>query len=94
MRKRTASDVLRNQQPLEAAMSGELQGMVRGGDVFRDATSASAERQLDGDDLVDLLAMHHAVHWAMVNRAACDASSSRRSGRDRVLVAARRAAVV
>lgn len=68
VRERTASDVLRNQQPLETATTGELQAMVRGGDAFRDAASAMVERQLDGDDLVDVLAMHHAVHWALINR--------------------------
>lgn len=68
VRDRTAADFLRDYRPLEIATTGELRMMVRSGDAFRDTEAAIAELGLDADELVDVLAVHHAVHWAVVNR--------------------------
>lgn len=68
VRNRAASDFLRDDRPLETATSGELDALVRSGDAFRDAEGAMAELGPDGGALVGVLAMHHAVHWAVGNR--------------------------
>lgn len=68
VRSRIVHAFLRDYRPLEQATRGELQAMLENGNAFRDADAAMASLGLDGDDLVDVLAMHHAVHWAVVNR--------------------------
>lgn len=59
---------LRDYRPLERATRGELRAMLESGDAFREVGEAMSTLELDADDLVDILAMHHAVHWAVVNR--------------------------
>lgn len=68
VRTRVVNAFLRDYRPLEQSTRGELRAMLESGDAFREADAAMASLGLDGDDLVDVLAMHHAVHWAVVNR--------------------------
>lgn len=59
---------LRDYRPLERATRAELRAMLESGDAFRDVGEAMSSLGLDTADPVDILAMHHAVHWAVVNR--------------------------
>lgn len=59
---------LRDYRPLERTTGAELRAWLERGDAFLDAEGAMAELGLDADNLVDVLALHHAVHWAVVNR--------------------------
>lgn len=68
VRAATVRAFLRDYTPLETATVDGLPAMAESGDAFRDAEGAMAELGLDPDDLVDVFAMHHAVHWAVVNR--------------------------
>lgn len=61
-------EFLRDYQPLEQATRDELRGMLESGDAFRDVAGAMSSLGLDADDLADVITLHHAVHWAVVNR--------------------------
>src|SRR5690606_131558 len=59
---------LRDYRPLERATADDLRAMLESGAAFRDTDAAMSALGLDARDLVDVLALHHAVHWAGVNR--------------------------
>ncbi|MGJ4729969.1 hypothetical protein [Luteimonas sp. SDU101] len=59
---------LRDYRPLEQATSEGLRAMLEDGSAFRETGAAMDALGLDRDDLLDVLALHHAVHWAVVNR--------------------------
>jgi len=59
---------LRDYRPLERATADDLRAMLESGGAFRDTDAAMSALGLDARDLVDVLALHHAVHWAVVNR--------------------------
>ena len=59
---------LRDYRPLEQATSEGLRAMLEDGSAFRETGAAMDALGLDRGDLVDVLALHHAVHWAVVNR--------------------------
>lgn len=61
-------EFLRDYQPLEQATRDELRGMLESGDAFRNVAEAMSSLGLDADDLADIITLHHAVHWAVVNR--------------------------
>lgn len=66
-REQSVQAFLRDYRPLEQATRRELRAMLESGDAFREVSGAMSSLGLDADDPVDILAMHHAVHWAVVN---------------------------
>lgn len=67
VRQEVARAFLREYRPLEQATRGELRAFVESGHALRDSEQAMSALGLDANDLVDVVAMHHAVHWAIVN---------------------------
>lgn len=66
VRQQAVQAFLRGYRPLEQD-TRELRALVESGQALQDFDQAMSTLGLDGNDLVDVIAMHHAVHWAVVN---------------------------
>ncbi|WP_202845413.1 hypothetical protein [Luteimonas saliphila] len=67
VRQQAVQAFLREYRPLEEATRAELRTLVESGQALQDFDQAMSTLGLDGSDLMDVIAMHHAVHWAVVN---------------------------